>query len=332
MFRRIAASLLVLLIAGSTLVLSGERGDTANGPFAIHAQPVPLDSADPSRRDIGGLRYLGGWVLTSENSDFGGISAIAVEGDGFAAIGDAGGLFRFALDDAGAIIAADIAELPAGPLPEDGGDLRKRDRDAEALARDPETGRYWVAFERANGLWRFDAAFGRSDAHAAPEAMADWPSNGGAEAMVRLEDGRFLIFSEAGDGPGDSREVLLFPSDPVEGDPMPLRLGYRPPDAHRITDAALLPDGRLLILNRDFSLIGGVSVILSIASLDTLGAGTILESEIVARFAPPVTIDNMEALAVEEQDGRTIVWMASDDNFSPLQRTLLLKFELVAGR
>ncbi|RED17389.1 esterase-like activity of phytase family protein [Parasphingopyxis lamellibrachiae] len=332
MFRRIVASLLILLIAGSTLILSGGQGDTANRPFAIHAAPVALDGGNPSRRDIGGLHYLGGWVLTSENPDFGGISAMVLEGDGFVAIGDAGGLFRFALDDAGAIMRADIAELPAGPIPDDGGDVRKRDRDAEALARDPETGRYWVAFERANGFWRFDGAFDRSEANAAPEAMADWPSNGGAEAMVRLDDGRFLIFSEAGNGPGDSREVLLFAGDPVEGGLAPLRLGYRPPDAHRITDAALLPDGRLLILNRDFSIMGGVSVILSITSLDTLVAGTILESEIVARLDPPVTIDNMEALAVEEQDGRTIVWMASDDNFNPLQRTLLLKFELVARR
>jgi hypothetical protein len=36
----------------------------------------------------------------------------------------------------------------------------------------------------------------------------------------------------------------------------------------------------------------------------------------------------MEALSVTRELGRTIVWIASDDNFSPLQRTLLLKFAL----
>jgi hypothetical protein len=36
----------------------------------------------------------------------------------------------------------------------------------------------------------------------------------------------------------------------------------------------------------------------------------------------------MEALAVEREGGRTILWIASDDNFNPLQRTLLLKFGL----
>jgi hypothetical protein len=330
MIRRIAACFLILLGAGSILVFGEGQGETRDHPFAIYADAVLLDSGDPARRDIGGLRYLGGWALTSDDPDFGGISAMVLDGDEFVAIGDAGGLFRFALNDEGVITRADIAQLPAGPVPDDGGDVQKRDRDAEGLAHDPETGRYWVAFERANGFWRFDSAFDRSEADNAPEAMEDWPSNGGAEAVVRLGDGRFLVFSEAGNGPGDSREVLLFAGDPAEDGSPPLRLGYRPPGEHRITDAALLPDGRLLVLNRDFSIVDGVSVIVSIVSLDTLAAGTILVGETVARLDPPITIDNMEALAIDEQDGRTIIWMASDDNFNPLQRTLLLKFELSA--
>jgi hypothetical protein len=36
----------------------------------------------------------------------------------------------------------------------------------------------------------------------------------------------------------------------------------------------------------------------------------------------------MEALAVERDGARTIIWIASDDNFNPMQRTLLMKFAL----
>ncbi|QLC25324.1 esterase-like activity of phytase family protein [Parasphingopyxis algicola] len=328
MIRRIAAALSIFLIAGSILVIGQGQGEATDRPFAIYAEPVVLDPADPGRRDIGRLRYLGGWVLGSDDPDFGGISAMALAGDGFVAISDAGGLFRFALDG-DAIARAEIAELPAGPVPENDGPVSKRDRDAEALAHDPATGRYWVAFERADGVWRFDADFAASDADHAPDAMEDWPNNGGAEAMVRFDDGRFLIFSEAGDGPGDSREVFLFSGDPSESGEAPVRLGYRPPGDHRITDAALLPDGRLIVLNRDFSLVAGVSVIVSIVALDDLTDGAILTGEPVARLDPPLTIDNMEALAVDARNGRTIVWMASDDNFNPLQRSLLLQFELI---
>ena len=44
----------------------------------------------------------------------------------------------------------------------------------------------------------------------------------------------------------------------------------------------------------------------------------------------PVTVDNMEALDVTREGGKTIVWVASDDNLNALQRTLLLKFALDA--
>ena len=49
----------------------------------------------------------------------------------------------------------------------------------------------------------------------------------------------------------------------------------------------------------------------------------------IARLAPPLTIDNMEGVSVTVENGRNIVWLVSDDNFFPLQRTLLLKFALV---
>ena len=51
--------------------------------------------------------------------------------------------------------------------------------------------------------------------------------------------------------------------------------------------------------------------------------------EEIARLAPPLTVDNMEALAIRREGGRTFIYLASDDNFSPLQRTLLMKFELM---
>ena len=39
-------------------------------------------------------------------------------------------------------------------------------------------------------------------------------------------------------------------------------------------------------------------------------------------------IDNMEGISVHQERGRTIVTLVSDDNFSFLQRTILLEFEL----
>jgi hypothetical protein len=57
--------------------------------------------------------------------------------------------------------------------------------------------------------------------------------------------------------------------------------------------------------------------------------GAVLDSPelIVADMA--YQVDNMEGLSVHrEADGTLVLTMVSDDNFSPLQRTLLLQFTL----
>ena len=48
----------------------------------------------------------------------------------------------------------------------------------------------------------------------------------------------------------------------------------------------------------------------------------------IADLRSPINVDNMEGLSVTQEGGRTIVWIASDDNFNPMQRSLLLKFAL----
>src|SRR3546814_9947122 len=98
-----------------------------------------------------------------------------------------------------------------------------------------------------------------------------------------------------------------------------------------MTDAALLPDGRILFLNRRFTLLEGVSAKLTVGRLPKAGEGNIISGEELAAFIRPVTVDNMEALSVTREDARTLVWIASDDNFSALQRSLLLKFALNAS-
>ena len=42
----------------------------------------------------------------------------------------------------------------------------------------------------------------------------------------------------------------------------------------------------------------------------------------------PGTTDNFEGVAAEERDGKTRLYILSDDNFNPMQRTLLLAFDL----
>lgn len=294
-------------------------------PVPAHAQlmfeRVTLNPEAPGQRTAGPLSYLGGWAIRSNDRRFGGISAIHVEGRRVLALSDSGLLFRFALPGRDARGAVSIAALPAGP----GSALSKRDRDSEAMTVDG--GRVWVAFERQNAVWRYRDGFTRSDASAKPRAMAGWPANAGSEAIVRLHDGRFLVFSEGRMRPDGTSEVLLFAGDPALAATKVRVLGYRAPAGYQITDAALLPDGRLILLHRKFSLMEGVAASLGVAAAAP-GADGIIAGRAIATLAPPLTVDNMEALSVTRDKGRTILWIASDDNFNGFQRTLLMAFAL----
>ena len=283
--------------------------------------PVPLQDSDPARRSAGKLTYLGGWVLRSNDGRFGGISAMHVEDGEVIALSDAGSLLRFRLP------GRQEPKLTILPLPEGPGSPQvKGDRDTEAMVVHKKLA--WIAFEGRNQLWRYRTKDWTSNAWAAPPGMRKWSSNSGAEAMLRLADGRFIVFSE-GSGRGDgSSEALLFDGDPALEHTAAQAMSYVAPKGFRITDAALLPDGRLLFLNRRAGLADGISAKLTVADPARVAPGRALWGQEIAHLQAPLTVDNMEALSVTQENGRTVVWLASDDNFIPLQRTLLMKFEL----
>jgi len=292
-------------------------GGPANA--ALVAEPVPLNPQAPAERRLGPFRYLGGWALTSDDRRFGAISAMAVDGDHVLALSDNGTLLRFALPDRQATGRLEIVPIAAGP----GSVESKIDRDSESMAL--HAGQAWIGYENSNEIWRYRASDWAPVARAAPAAMRMWARNAGAEAMLRLPDGRFLVFGESVDRQGTS-PAILFAGDPTLTGTHALEARYRPPPAHRITEAALLPDGRLLLLSRAFSFSRGWSAKLLAAQLPER-AGETIETRDLATIAAPLTRENMEGLAVTREQGRTIVWIASDDNLNPLQRTLLLKFE-----
>ncbi len=289
----------------------------------LTASPVRLDEGDPSARRIGPLIFRRGWALSSANPRFGGLSAMHVEGGQVLAISDDAHLMRFPLPGAGPARVA-ITPLRAGP----GDRESKFNRDTEAML--VEGDRVWLAYERHNMIWRHRRSDWAAESASRPRLMRRWGRNSGAEAMVRLADGRFLVFAEGGGGTFSA--VAMFDGDPADPAVRAVGLRLRRLPGFRITDAGLLPDGRLLILSRRFDWMTGFSAKLAVADTNRLREGATIEPREIAHFAPPLTADNFEALSVAREGGRTIVRIASDDNFLRLQRTLLLEFELTADR
>lgn len=290
----------------------------------VFATPVPLDPADPARRTIGRLRYLGGWQLDSRQRDFGGYSALWVEGDRFFALSDTAHYLRFRMAEPGVISESRFGELPA--LPAYSG--RKGDRDSESMTVGPQ-GDIWVGFEYHNAVLRYMPDLSQLQAIAWPPAMKDWSENSGPEAMVRLEGGAFLIFAEGRAIGPRVHAALRFPGDPTNPRNVPFQFGYKAPLPDYVpTDAAQLPDGRVIVLHRRFGLFEGFSAAIGIIDPAAVKPGATVVGELVAELKPPLTIDNMEGISVVQEEGGIVLWLISDDNQVPIERTLLLKFKL----
>jgi len=317
--------LLVLFLAPG---YSGEERLPLLGKDAVvRAEPVVLFPHDPGRTKLGGLTWLGGVRLSSPDPAFGGFSSMHVAGDHFLLLSDGGNVVRFRMGPDWQPRDAHFSELPAGP----GTGWMKMDRDSESLTADPATGRMWVGFERYNMIWRYGPDLQTVEASAAPKAMADWPRNGGPESLVRLRDGSFLVLAET-DRPkkmGGARTALHFDRDPTLLPRTGFRFAYVPPAAgYDPSDMTELPDGRLLVLNRAFSFERFFEAKLTLIDPRDIRPGAVVRGKEIASFTGPVIRDNYEALAVTQEGGATILWIAVDDNLNWFERSLLLKFRL----
>jgi hypothetical protein len=302
----------------------------------VNARPIPVfEPRDRSRVRFGSLEYRSGLVLTSPCRGFGGLSGIRLDakGERFIAISDQGAWFtgriRYAgrdmvgLDD---VEAAPMLNAEGRPITE-----KRLWYDTESIALDGTT--VYVGLERVNALMRFDFSKGftrsRGEVLPLPPAARKLPYNKGLEALVFVPKGQplagtLIALSERGlDRDGNLIAFLI-------GGPTPGQFSVRRTENFDISDAVLLPSGELLILERRFSWFTGVNIRIRSLPLKSLAPGALVDGP--ALFAADLghEIDNMEGIdAHVTADGETVLTLVSDDNFSLLQRTLLLQFTLV---
>jgi hypothetical protein len=299
-------------------------------PVTVRATSVPLNPQDPKQRTIGRLEYRGGLHLVSDDPRFGGISALRVLPDGqrLAAVTDEGWWVSARLVYHDRFLQA-LEGVEMGPLlgPDGKTPEGKDAKDAESLALLPEGG-FVVGFEREHRLLRYPAGTGRPDGVPvpvpSPPGLEKAPFNGGIEALVALRGGGLLALTEYWI---EKDQVVGWTDGPDRWK----RLGLRFEGALRPSDAATLPRGDVLILERAYNPDRGiVNVRVRQILHDVIRPGSALGGRLVAEFAPPLTLDNYEGIsAVRDESGETHVYLVSDDNLSPAQqRTLLLMFAL----
>ncbi len=296
-----------------------------------------FDIREPARRQFGLLEFRGGLVLRSTYRQFGGISALRVAADGtrFIAASDKGWWLRGRIVYEGTR-PVDIVDAEMAPmLAADGRPISARGwYDTEAIAEDGGT--LYVALERVHQIIRFnygrDGLLARGQPIAVPPAFRSLPSNRGIEALVFVPKGlplagTLIAISERGlDKAGNVNAFLI-------GGPAPGNFAVRRRSDYDIGDAALLPGGDVLLLERKFSWTAGLNVRLRRIALTDIKPGALVDGPILLEADLGYEIDNMEGLSVHRgAAGETVLTLVSDDNFSMLQRTLLLQFVLGEDR
>ncbi len=296
---------------------------------APRAQPVILNERAPAQINVGGLAYRGGLVLDFDDDRFGGLSALDISADGkvATALSDGGSWFELNLSYDSRGWLSQARQGRTGRLLAEDGHVpkRKSDADSESMVRLPD-GSVIVSFEIDPRLLRYAATeppFSMPpSALARPPGVGRVPGNKGMEALTLLADGQLLVIAE-NSGYGDSTDAWIGDGTNWTRGRYVLTPPFLP------TGAALLPDGDVVVIERRVSLLGGFgSRLVELKAADIAAGGRLTGTEI-ARLEPPLTVDNLEGIAVRKSaDGETLIYLISDDNFSLFQRTLLLVFAL----
>jgi hypothetical protein len=293
----------------------------------VQLRPFQIESKENQRTEFDGLKLLSAFELRSRHPHFGGISGLTIGIDRkLYAVSDRGYWLsaRMRHDSEGTLL--DLLDWQIKPIltpertPTDG-----LLTDAEALARAPD-GSFIVGFEQTHRLWRYLPPPMTFDSPAqpitVPRDLAKAPRNGGLECVTVLPSGEILTLAEELQNKDGSFKGWLI------DDQQAVELSYLPSEGFRASDCAALPNGDVIVLERHLSIFLAFSARLKLIRAASIRPHAVLDGEDLLRLDPPLRLDNFEGIAVQEDAAGTLIYLISDDNFQPFQRTLLLQFRL----
>ncbi|WP_421916084.1 esterase-like activity of phytase family protein [Mesorhizobium sp.] len=322
------------LFLGIALAPALAADTVAVQPVEISVRPITEFHIGRPETRFGPFEFVGGLEMTSRSRDFGALSAFRFlkPGGDFIGVADTGFWFF-------GTVARDANGRPSGiqnfrmqqMVDETGkGFAQKWQVDAESLA--VKDGVATVGFERDHRVAQY--TIDPADMKA-PLRQLDFlipaqelRQNRGFETIAQANaDGRLhgalVVVSERSlDSTGNVYAAII--EGPGKGIFTVKRDG-----SFDITDGAFLPNGDLLLLERSFSMAGGVKMRLRRIHGESIEKGAVADGPVLMEADMGYQIDNMEGLDVwTREDGALMVSLVSDDNHSILQRNLYLEFIL----
>ncbi len=297
-------------------------------------KPIELNSENPQQNVVGALKYIKGYSIASDYEHFGGLSGLSyakiAEDISPVFVSDRGEVGQFKLDHNYKPYFTSIQFISGIPWKTS----NKKIGDAEAIVRlkSKDSDFTLVSFEHVHRVMAYSVDNKNGKALPLPAEVSMLQANGGLETMEVLSDGRLLLMAEH--PTIKTKQHLAWIGSAPKDDPLAFRYITRliaPPKGYSPTDATELPNGDVLVLLRRFTPVDGVSAKFWRIKKSMLDSSDTITGEVIATLKPPLSVDNMEGIAVIDtsKGGNPIIAVISDDNFNPLQRTLLLIFEVM---
>jgi hypothetical protein len=329
---RRAANVLVVAAVAAALLAAAAGAE----PIELRASSVAFSEQEiEGKPNVGKLAFRGALHLTSPDARFGGLSGLIAtpRGETLIAVSDKGHWLtmqpRYGVG--GMLVGIGAAGEIGALIDPRGNPARRGLVDAEEIALTPDG--IAVAFEGAHRIWRYPWPRGAAPFAlppvplGQPQGLERAPGNEGIEAMASLADGRLFVLAEGlrlSDGEFAGWVSAGAPHSAWHP------VGWRPHGRFVPTGAAVLPSGDVLVLERRFSWLGGFASRLARVTPAAIVPGARLLGEEIAVLQTPLVHENFEAVAAAARDGETLIYLLSDDNYTPLlQRTLLAMFALV---
>jgi hypothetical protein len=327
--RRIWLILALAVICSPTL--AQDQGVSAP---AVKSRIISNFRLGSTETRFGTFEFAGGLDMSSTSARFGSMSAFHFldKGHRFLGVTDTGSWYagRILRDAQGRPVSVEDYRL-APILGEDGLPLDgKRDSDAEGM--NVSGRKVTVSFERNHRIAEYDLDVenfaSRPKTLPLPVPREELRTNRGFETIAYAPSGSPLRGARVA-----VTEMSLNRDDDIfaavlEG-PRKGIFYVRRKDGFDISDGDFLPDGDLLLLERKYSIITGISIRLRRIPGDSIRPDATVDGPALLNADLSYQIDNMEGLDVwQAADGSTRISMISDDNFSLVQRNLYLEFRL----
>ena len=278
---------------------------------------IPTLKADVRKWQLEQVGFLN---IDRNEKDYGGFSGLVISNEGTEALVVTDKSFFFVLEllrDENDILTGYSVIRKGRILSSKGEHLNGRNTDSESIVID-KNNNYYISFESNHRIMMHAKVEGKGVIVPKHPMFRKLSVNKGIEALAIDADNRLIAIPEK--PPSGISDIPIFR---LQNDEWEIVKYVKINDNFLVTDAEILPEGLLLILERKFSWTQGFKTRFRLISLDKFD-----NKEPVTVFTSTANqFDNLEGVTLwRDKNGEMRILTVSDDNFHPLQQSEIREF------